>query len=391
MFLPISDAPNPKGVPIATWAIISLNVALYLLLNLPLGMQAADADDPVYAEYVDFLAQQVRSRGELAAALRQVSAYDLFVFEHGYRPAAPSPSDLLFSMFLHGGLLHLAGNMLFLWIYGDNVERRLGPLPYLLAYLATGAAATLFHALVFSSSPVPLVGASGAISGVLGLYFVWFPRNVVRVLFFLPPFFLDVVEISARIVLTIYLLLDNLLPFLLTRGGGVAHGAHIGGFVAGAAIAWLMDRRRLAARPPEFTTVRRAPATTGEVREALAGGDWKAAADRFFALPVVAARDVLRVDEAVELARRLHASGRSEAALLLLGRTVRGAPVQPGLAEAYALAGFILLDARRDAAAAYQYLRTALQLGAGPETAAEIRRRLADIEALQKRRIGRLR
>ncbi len=375
MFLPISDAPNPKGVPIATWAIIALNVALYLLLNLPLGMQAADADDPVYAEYVDFLAQQVGSRAELGAALRQVSAYDLFVFEHGYRPAAPSPSDLLFSMFLHGGLLHLAGNMLFLWIYGDNVERRLGLLPYLLAYLGTGAAATLFHALVFSTSPVPLVGASGAISGVLGFYFVWFPRNVVRVLFFLPPFFLDVFEISARIVLTIYLLLDNLVPFLLARGGGVAHGAHIGGFVAGAGIAWLMDRR---------------PAVTGSVREALAGGDWGAAADRFFALPTAAARDALRVDEAVELAGRLHSSGRSEAALLLLGRMLRGAAAQPGLAEAYALAGFILLDARHDAAAAYQYLRTALQLGAGPESAAEIRRRLADIEALQKRRVGHL-
>ena len=104
-------------------------------------------------------------------------------------------------MFLHGGFMHLFGNMLFLWIYGDNVEKRLGMIPFVLWYLATGAAATLFHAAVFSTSDVPLVGASGAISGVLGFYFVWFPRNTVRVLLFLPPFIMQVIQIPARIVL----------------------------------------------------------------------------------------------------------------------------------------------------------------------------------------------
>ena len=80
-------------------------------------------------------------------------------------------------MFLHGGFMHLFGNMLFLWIYGDNVEHRLGPLPYLLWYLATGVAATLVPRPRPRGSEIPLVGASGAISGVLGFYFVWFPRN----------------------------------------------------------------------------------------------------------------------------------------------------------------------------------------------------------------------
>jgi membrane associated rhomboid family serine protease len=121
MFLPISDAPNPKGVPYATWTLIALNLAVYLVVNLPLGAQPADTDDPAFREYLEFLSQYVSSRAELAQAARAVSAYDLVVFEHGYRPAQPSLADLLSSMFMHGGLVHLFGNMIFLWIYGDNV------------------------------------------------------------------------------------------------------------------------------------------------------------------------------------------------------------------------------------------------------------------------------
>lgn len=121
MFLPISDAPNPKGVPFATWTLIALNLAVYLVVNLPLGAQPADTDDPAFREYLEFLSQYVSSRAELAQAARAVSASDLVVFEHGYRPAQPSLADLLSSMFMHGGLVHLFGNMIFLWIYGDNV------------------------------------------------------------------------------------------------------------------------------------------------------------------------------------------------------------------------------------------------------------------------------
>ncbi len=126
MFLPLSDAPNPKGIPYATWTIIALNVALFVFINLPMGTQPADVSDPAYGEYMQFLSEYVGGGAELAQAATQVSAYDLFVFKHGYRPAQPSLMDLMFSMFLHGGFMHLFGNMLFLWIYGDNVERRLG-------------------------------------------------------------------------------------------------------------------------------------------------------------------------------------------------------------------------------------------------------------------------
>jgi membrane associated rhomboid family serine protease len=391
MFLPIADAPNPKGVPFATWTLIALNVAAFLLINVPLGAQRADVNDPEFREYVEFLSQHAGGQAELSQVARQTSAYDLFVFKHGYRPAKGSLADLLFAMFLHGGFMHLFGNMLFLWIYGDNVERRLGVVPFVLWYLMTGVAATLFHAAVFSTSDVPLVGASGAISGVLGFYFIWFPKNVVRVLAFLPPILMQVFQIPARFVLGVYLFLDNVLPFFLAGEGGVAHGAHIGGFLAGGAVAWVMDRRGVAARPRDIGAPKIRPVGGGQtVRDALARGEYGEAASEYFALPAASARGVLSPEEAVSLARWLRGNGHSDAALVLLRRVVRDTPRGKGLAEVYALAGFILLEDKREATAAYQYLLTALELGPEAKTAAGIRRELATIEAQQKRHVGRL-
>ena len=391
MFLPVGDAPNPKGVPFVTYLLIAANVAAFLLLNVPLGSRRADVNDPAFREYVEVMSRELEGRADVRQLVAQTSAYDLFAFEHGYRPNAPQLSDLLSCMFLHGGFMHLFGNMLFLWIYGDNVERRLGAIPYLLWYLLTGATATLAHALVFSSSDVPLVGASGAISGVLGFYFVFFPKNSVRMLAFLPPFLMQVFEIPARFVLGMYLLFDNLVPFLFAGEGGVAHGAHIGGFIAGGLAAWVMDRRTVAARPADIDAPASVPAGGEAVRTALADGRMDEAAREYFALPAPAARGVLSPGEAVTLASWLRAQGHSDAALVLLRRVVRDAARGEGLAEAYALAGMILLDDRHEPTAAYQYLLTALEMGLPPETASAVRRELAAIEALQKRRVGQLR
>ena len=390
MFLPIGDAPNPKGMPIVTYALIAANVAAFLLLNIPLGSRQADLNSPELREYVEVMARELQGRVDVREIVAQTSAYDLFSFEHGYRPAAPQLTDLVTCMFLHGGFMHLFGNMLFLWIYGDNVERRLGAIPYLLAYLVTGAAATLTHALVFSSSDVPLVGASGAISGILGFYFLWFPRNVVRMLAFLPPFLMQVFEIPARWVLGAYLVLDNLLPFLTSGEGGVAHGAHIGGFVAGALAAWVLDRRG-AQQPSSFAAATAAPSGAEAVRRDLAEGRVADAAQAYFALPPALARGALSADEAVELAQWLRGQGHADAALTLLRRAVRDVPQGRGLAEVYAAAGLILLEDLRQPTAAYQYLLTALDLGPRPETESEIRSALQGIETLQKRRVGELR
>jgi len=391
MFLPIGDAPNPKGVPIVTYALIAANVAAFLLLNVPLDSRRADVRSPEFREYVEVMARELEGRVDLRQLVAQTSAYDLFSFEHGYRPAAPQLPDLFSCMFLHGSFMHLFGNMLFLWIYGDNVERRLGAFAYLLAYLATGVAATLTHALMFSSSQMPLVGASGAISGVLGFYFVWFPRNVVRMLAFLPPFLLQVFEIPARWVLGMYLVIDNLLPIFVSPGGGVAHGAHIGGFLAGGLVAWLMDRRGAEARPARFPTQAAAPSGAEAVRLALANGHHAEAAQAYFALPPADTRGLLAADEAVSLAGWLRTRGHADAALTLLRRVVRDLPQGRGLAEVYAAAGIILLEDLREPTAAYQYLLTALELGPRPEVESTVRSALQRIETLQKRRVGELR
>jgi membrane associated rhomboid family serine protease len=237
MLLPIGDTPNPRMTPYIRNLLIIANIAVFLLVTLPLSFSRPDLTDPMLMEYL----RVVGARGRIPVDLimEHVSAYDLFVFRWGFRPSEFSIPTLFTSMFLHGSWLHLLGNMLFLWIFGDNVEARLGRIGFLLTYLATGVAATLFFTIFVPGSEVPLIGASGAISGVLGCYFLWFPRNQVRTFIFLFPFLITTILIPARLVLGFYLVVDNLLPFLVDvgGGGGVAHGAHIGGFLAGLAIA----------------------------------------------------------------------------------------------------------------------------------------------------------
>jgi membrane associated rhomboid family serine protease len=390
LFLPIGDAPNPKGTPFVTYALVAINVAVFLTFNVPLGSRRADVNDPAFGEYVEVMTRELQGRVDVSQIVAQTSAYDLFSFEHGYRPAAPQVTDLVSCMFLHGGFMHLFGNMLFLWIYGDNVERRLGAIPYLFWYLATGVAATLTHALVFPDSSVPLIGASGAISGVLGFYFIFFPRNTVRMLAFLPPFLMQVFEIPARFVLGMYLLLDNLVPFLFAAEGGVAHGAHISGFIVGGIVAWAMVRRTTAVRPSDIEAPETEPLGADAIREALADGRRDEAARAYFALPASSARGALSAEQAVDLATWLREQGHPDAALTLLRRVVRDVPRAEGLAEVYALAGIILLDDHREPTAAYQYLLAALEMDPRPETVDTVRRSLAAVEELQKRRIGRL-
>lgn len=241
MILPLGDSPNPRGGAWVTYALLAANIAIFALVSLPLSVTPVDANDPRLPAFLEAMSRALPDPAVRRAYFSQISDYDLFVFENGFRPAAPTLWGLLASLFLHANLLHLFGNMLFLWIYGDNVEHRLGRAGYLAAYLGTGIAATLFHTLFALGSELPLIGASGAISGVLGFYLVWFPHNRVRILVFLFPILLQRVEVPARFVLLLYLIADNFLPFLAgianAGGGGVAHGAHIGGFIAGFALA----------------------------------------------------------------------------------------------------------------------------------------------------------
>jgi membrane associated rhomboid family serine protease len=159
----------------------------------------------------------------------------------------PAGATIITSMFLHGGWLHLIGNMLYLWIFGDNIEDRLGRGRFLAFYLVCGAVAALGQGVADPQSEVPMIGASGAISGVLGAYLVLYPRAKVLVL--LPLLiFVTTVRVPALVVLGIWFA-GQLLSSLRAApgsGGGVAFAAHVGGFLAGVVLIrlFLRDRRR---------------------------------------------------------------------------------------------------------------------------------------------------
>ena len=168
-------------------------------------------------------------------------------------PMIPLPfwSTLLTSMFLHGGWMHLGGNMLYLWIFGDNLEHRMGHARFLVFYLLCGLAAGGAHILFNSTSNVPTVGASGAISGVLGGYLLLFPKNRVRVLTRG-----GVAAVPAMFVLGFWILIQfvNSMGSMATtsetgEGGGVAYLAHVGGFVAGLVLVKLFARGAAAGGP----------------------------------------------------------------------------------------------------------------------------------------------
>ncbi len=145
-----------------------------------------------------------------------------------------APLSLFSSMFLHGGFLHLAGNMLYLWIFGDNVEDQLGHVKFFIFYILCGLAASLLHIITAPNSKVPMVGASGAIAGVLGAYMIRFPRARILTLIFL-GFFIRIVAVPALFVLGFWFILQLLyaFPSIGSTSGGVAWFAHVGGFLAG--------------------------------------------------------------------------------------------------------------------------------------------------------------
>jgi membrane associated rhomboid family serine protease len=150
----------------------------------------------------------------------------------------PVPWTLLTSMFLHGGWLHVIGNMWFLWIFGDNVEDAMGPRRFLGFYLLCGLAAALAQVLVTPGAETPMVGASGAIAGVLGAYLLLFPRARVRCLWIL-VIFVTFVNIPAWALLGLWFLSQ----FFVPMDSGVAWMAHVGGFLAGLGLVWWMGRR----------------------------------------------------------------------------------------------------------------------------------------------------
>ncbi len=146
------------------------------------------------------------------------------------------------SMFLHGGIAHLAGNMLYLWIFGNNIEDSMGRFRFVVFYLLCGTAAAYVHALANAQSMVPMIGASGAVSGILGAYLLLFPRARVRTVIFF-GFYIRFLEIPAMFVLGFWFILQFLSALVSTGSGqGIAWYAHIGGFIAGILLIGLFKR-----------------------------------------------------------------------------------------------------------------------------------------------------
>lgn len=164
--------------------------------------------------------------------------------------AGRNAETLITSMFLHANLLHVGGNMLFLWIFGNNVEEKLGEIKFLVVYFASGIAGSLLQVYISQASTIPMLGASGAISGILAAYVLYYPRA--RVLTFIVPFFF--VTLSAYVFIGYWIILQAAQAFLSigVSGGGVAFFAHVGGFGTGLILAILLRPREHPDPHPEY-------------------------------------------------------------------------------------------------------------------------------------------
>lgn len=407
MFLcfPIGDTPNPRRTPWVNYAIIALNALVFVAVTIPAMLDSPVATNAEAQRYVDYLVEHFGYERQHPLMLPPMSYNDLVVFRWGFRAIDPSIVTLFTSMFLHAGPMHFLGNMWFLWIYGDNVEERLGRGRYVLAYLGTGAVATLAFAIASGGSPAPMVGASGAISGVMGFYFLLFPRNEVRFLFGIVFVYITQVFIPARWVLGFYLVFDNVFPMLLRAGGGgVAYGAHLGGFLAGLGVASWASARERARTPPEFrapksrhgardperdeTPRRRFVATAqGDVRRLLADGAHERAAERFFDADEPDLREI-DPDDALALAEWLAATGRPKSALSAYRRILRVHPTGPAASRAHLGAGRVQWRLLDRPVSAWQHLLDAIDTDANGSAATEARRLLEELDAEMRRRRG---
>ena len=229
--LPIGDQDEPGDFPFVNIAIILINVAVFVLLQLP-----SDAFTMGFSVIPKEITHGIDLVGQVAVQLPDGTTEAI--------EEAPGPSPiwltLFSSMFMHGGWAHIGGNMLFLFIFGDNVERALGHIKYVAFYLVCGLIAAYAQVLSSPESVIPSLGASGAISGVLAAYLVFFPRNRVRVLVGLR----FMTEVPALMMIGLWALLQFVSGIgsiaVSEQTGGVAYWAHIGGFIAGAVLAFLL-------------------------------------------------------------------------------------------------------------------------------------------------------
>ncbi len=221
---PIGDDNSDRTVtPIVNYLLIAVNVLVFVFLQ---GLGGND----VFTYAFSLVPQEIITGIDITST--QVVT-DALTGETGRIDHQPTPLPVYFnflsSMFMHGGFMHLFGNVLFLWVFGDNLENRLGHIRYAAFYLVCGFAAALAQIMMDTGSIIPMLGASGAISGVLGGYLLLYPKRRVRAIVFN---FLT--EVPAYVALGIWIVFQIIQGYLSPAGtGGVAYAAHIGGFIAG--------------------------------------------------------------------------------------------------------------------------------------------------------------
>ena len=211
--IPFKDDNPIERFPLVTVAIIVVNALVYIY-QLALG-----ADGQQFVMQMGLIPNEITR-----------------MVDNPPYALVPLPFTAISAMFMHGGIMHLGGNMLYLWIFGDNVEDAMGRLRFFIFYLTCGLAASALHIAIDPSSEMPMIGASGAIAGVLGAYWILFPRARVDTLVFV-----FIMPVPAGLVLGLWFALQVLNVGL---GGGVAWFAHIGGFLAGIALILAARRRR---------------------------------------------------------------------------------------------------------------------------------------------------
>jgi membrane associated rhomboid family serine protease len=242
--IPLSDENPTLHTPWMTWLIIGTTVAVWMIV------QGAGATLPLATSVCNFglVPGELTHQARLGLAVPLGDGMSCIVDREPINRLTP-----ILSIFLHGGWGHLLGNMLFLWVFGNNIEDSMGPGRFLTFYLLCGLAAAGAHVFVEPASPVPTVGASGAISGVMGAYLVLYPRVRVNMLFIFIIFF-KVIAIPAWLVLLWWFAvqvltgLPQLMPMRPEVSGGVAVWAHVGGFVTGVVLIKLFENPRLVAK-----------------------------------------------------------------------------------------------------------------------------------------------
>jgi membrane associated rhomboid family serine protease len=259
--IPIRDANPTRRVPILTLAVIAANVAVFLLWQPTFGTEVEQslffwchAEVPFEVTHQESLAQGgADARQALDASYGPGAGSAVQPLLRQRCPDKSWLASVFVAMFMHGSWLHIGGNMLFLWVFGNNVEDRVGTAVFPLFYLLGGLAAAALQIAFDPGSAVPSLGASGAIGAVLGAYAVMFPHARVTTLVIF--FFITVVEIPAVVVLIAWFalqLLSGVGELGANVGGGVAYWAHIGGFAFGVVVAWLFYRPRRPRRPTGY-------------------------------------------------------------------------------------------------------------------------------------------